>query len=237
MKRLLFAAVLAALSTAALAADLPALKVPAPTKTGLMFDCSVNSYCVGPTLGFHLTGLNSNLDVLGSGLSGSFGAGGMAIGAEGGFQLWNGSYFAAVTVGADYDMAQNTDVLGGSPLNKVLFMEKAKFGLNLASYFGFGSAASAAPTPSAGGPLSGFNIPAALINSMTSMYLVAGAAQRSGLGSGTLTGAGVQFLLASHVTAEAEYNHIDWSKAVNFGTIPGQLKTEDRLMAGGTYHF
>ena len=236
MKRYALAAVLAAFALPAIAADLPTLPRKAPV---LAFDCSLSTYCIGPTLSVRMTGLNSNIDVLGSGVAGSFGAGGMSIGADAGFQLWNGNYFIAGTLGADRDMVSNTNVIGGSPLDRWLILEKIKVGMNLAGAFGLAPGGTAQPSPSAGGPLLGMGItvPADLLKSLTSMYVVGGAAQRHGVGSGPLTGAGAQFLISAQVTAEMEYNHIDWSKAVNFGAIPGMLKTEDRMVVGATYHF
>lgn len=243
MKRLSTMVLAAAMCFGAMtasAADLMPV-APMPVKaSGLApfanFDCSTASYCVGPTIGVHMTGLNSKVDVLGGGLNGSLGAGGMAGGVEVGFQAWNGNYFIAGTIGADIDFNRSTNIAGDTPLSGTLVMEKLKVGMNLAGAFGLNQASVSSPAPSASGPLSNLLLPTDFLKSMTSMYLVIGSAQRSHIGSGMLTGAGMQVLLAANVTAEAEYNHIDWSKAVNFGSIPGDVKTEDRVMAGLTYH-
>ncbi len=209
------------------AADMPA---KAPASSALMFDCSKNSYCVGPYVGARLTGLNSNLDILGSGLGGSFGAGGMAIGGNAGFQLWNGNYFAAIEAAIDYDMTGPNGF--GS---RLLATEGVKLGMNLAGFFGLQQGAT--PAPSAGGPLSGISIPATLMSSLTSPYISTGAAQRFDE-TGTYFGAGLQFLIASQITADADYKHVMYDKSVMAnGVTPAVLDKEDRLTIGLNYHF
>lgn len=210
------------------AADLPVLP---PLKAPLLPStlCTTTS-CSGFYVGVDLTGMGSNLDILGSGLNGSVFAGGMMIGGHAGYQLWNGAYFAAVEAGCAYDMMQNLNAIGGTPNNRFLCMEKVKAGAQLAGLFGVGTGAQAVPSQ---GPIP-INIPALLQNSLMSPFVVLGAAERYSR-TGMVTGAGASFVLSSNISTTFEYNHINYNKG-NVTPV-ATLNTEDLVRASIDYHF
>lgn len=189
------------------------IKIPASARAAVLpppaEPCTVTQ-CSGLYVGVDLTGINSNLDILGSGLAGSFGAGGQMLGVHGGYQLWNGTYFAAVEAGCAYNLTQNFNAVGSDPSNKFLCTELIKGGFALSGLFGIGSGAAATPSQ---GPVP-INIPAALLNSLTSPYFIVGAAQRFSK-NGFVSGAGAEFVLAQGINVGAEYLHINYNAQVN----------------------
>lgn len=189
------------------------IKVPANARAAVFpppaDPCTVTQ-CSGLYVGVDLTGINSNLDILGSGIAGSFGAGGQMLGIHGGYQLWNGTWFAAAEVGCAYNLTQNFNALGTDPSNKFLCTELIKGGFALSGLFGIGSGAAATPSQ---GPVP-INIPAALLNSLTSPYFIVGAAQRFSK-NGFVSGAGAEFVLAQGINVGAEYLHINYNAQVN----------------------
>lgn len=233
MRVLVAGAILGATLSIASAADLPlkALSIPASK-----FSCGTTQTCIGPYAGIDFSGLNGNFTSFLPGASGAVSGGDMTLGVHGGFEYWNGTYFAAVEVGARYSMAQNLNAVGGLDQNRFTFLETVKLGANLAGVLGL--AQSGAPAnPSASGPVasSGFSVPANLLSMLTSAYIELGAAQRFSK-TGTVTGAGVQLLLASNWTADIDYKHITWGSNTMAGPAVS-LDTEDIATAGLSYHF
>jgi hypothetical protein len=177
--------------------------------------------CTGWYVGGHVEGLGSNADILGSGINGSLFAGGAGLGLHGGYQLWNGNFFAAAEIGGTYDVGGQTligDVAGVKPWS-VDYL--AKFGYGLQGFFSSGAA-----TPSQG-PVTIFqNLNAALI----SPYGIVGGRTRN-FGTGLVTGAGAEYTLGGGWNAYAEYLHVNYNQTVN-GLAPVSIGTENVVRAG-----
>ena len=214
------------------AADLT--KAP-PPPAKVQFSCGVTTTCIGPYVGVDVSGLNANFTSFLPGASGPVGGGDMTLGVHGGFQYWNGQYFAAFDVQARASMAQNLNAVGGTFNDRWTFFQTVKAGANLAQFFNIPQT-SAPANPSASGPVagSGFTIPANLLSMLTSAYLQFGAAERFSK-TGYFTGAGVQLLLSANWTADIDYKHIMWNGAQAGTTL--QLDTEDVAEIGFSYHF
>lgn len=196
MKKFLLAgAALLALATTSHAADMGVkpLLFKAPVVTCTQMSCS------GWFVSADLTGVGSNADIIGQGLSNSVFAGGGMIGGSFGYQFWNGTYFGAVEAGCSYD-ASSTFTLAG---NKRYFCNQTiKLGGALS-----GLIPTSAPTPSQG-PAS-ISIPSALENALIAPYVLVGAAERP-WGTGWDTGAGAQFIIASGWNLKLEYHYIKY---------------------------
>lgn len=221
-----------AMCATATAADLQAVKAaPVAAK----FDCGTTMTCIGPYVGIDFSGLNGNFTSLLPGASGNVSGGDMTAGAHGGFQYWNGKYFIAGEVQARASLAQNMSAVGGLNSDRWTFFETVKAGMNVAGLLGI-SGAGAQANPSASGPIasSGFTVPADFLNLLTSIYVQAGAAQRFNK-TGTVTGAGMQFLLAANWTVDLDYKHISWASAAAGPALT--LNTEDIAEIGFSYHF
>lgn len=208
------------------AADLP---VKALTLPRVASPCTVAA-CSGFYVGVDAAGLNSNLDIIGSGLAGSIGAGGMQLGVHAGYQAWNGPWFGAVEVGASYDMLKNIPAVGGSVSNRFLTTELVKVGGMLGALFGAPQPAQAAPSQ---GPVP-INVPSALANSLVSPYMILGAAQRFSK-TGFVSGAGMQFVVSQNVNASVDYLHIQYNHPQV--TPLETLDTENIMRASINYHF
>lgn len=179
------------------AADLPvtpkivkALASPTP--------CAAGS-CSGWYAGFGVLGDGSNADIVGNGINGSVFSTGGAIKAQGGYQVWSGSWFAAVDLSAGYEFTTNASASvpmaekGGS---RFIGLETIKLGYNF-----FPSTATATTTPSQSPvPLL---VPANLLAS-TTPYFRFGGMQRRGV-SEWVNGAGIQTVIAAGWTSDVSY--------------------------------
>lgn len=200
---------LCATSTAA-AADLTLKDQSVYPKTARMAAVSepVNTctlvMCSGFYVGVDLTGLGTNVD-LNNGASKLF-AGGTMLGGHAGYQLWNGTYFAAVEAGCAFETANNLNVTGSGGLrHKYLCTELVKLGAGLNGLFGASATPSTAPSQ---GPTP-INIPASIAHMLAAPYVTAGAAQRLGK-TGTAVGAGAEFILAQGWNLSLEYLRITY---------------------------
>lgn len=195
-KRSCFAfAVLAALLSPALAADIPTAKaVPFVS----VAPCVPQS-CSGFYAGFGVLGDGSNADILGNGINGSVFSTGGAIKIQGGYQLWNGAFFAAIEGGVGYEFTTNASA--GVPIvnkggSKFIGTELVKLGYNFFPQTGSAPAvASQSPVP--------LIVPANLLASSTP-YFVFGGMQRRGI-SEWVNGAGVQTVIASGWSTDVKY--------------------------------
>jgi hypothetical protein len=213
MKKILLATTL--LASPCYAVDMN--KPPAP-----MPSCTVQA-CTGFYVGGHIEGEGSNADILGSGINGSIFAGGAGLGAHGGFQFWNGNFFAAAEVGATYDVGSSTTVGTVAGVNQHWSVEElAKFGIGLNGLFNSGSA-----TPSQGPAAILQNLNAAMI----SPYGIVGGRTRS-FGTGLVSGAGVEYTLGGGWNAYAEYLHVNYNQTVSSGATPVSIGTENVVRAG-----
>lgn len=220
------AAVLAASLLPAAAADLPAK----PRLLASPAQCT-STACSGFYLGLDVTGMGSNLDVLGSGVRGSLFAGGMNLGGHVGYQVWNGALFGAAEVGCAYDVAQNVGAVGGNPTSRLLCTELVKLGGSLTGLLGGGLAG--APAAPSQGPVA-VNVPASLANALVSPYVTIGAAQRHQK-TGFAAGAGALFLVSANWNVSLEYLHINYNNAQVGPTTT--LDTENLVRIGLNYHF
>lgn len=192
-KRLSVLAVFAALSPAH-AADFPTKAVPALFST----PC-VPQNCSGFYAGFGVLGDGSNADILGNGINGSVFSAGGAIKVQGGYQLWNGAFYAAIEGGAGYEFTTNASA--GAPVvqkggSRFIGTELVKLGYN---FFPQGAAASTTPSQSPVPLL----VPANLLASSTP-YFVFGGMQRRGV-SQWVNGAGVDTVIASGWSTSLKY--------------------------------
>ena len=212
------------LPSAALAGDLnaPALPFKAPVSS----PCTLQG-CSGFYLGVGLSGTGTNADIVGNGVNGSVFAAGGIIDVHGGYQLWNGQYFAAFEggIGNQFQPSQPLSSLGAGSL---VGYEKIKLGLGLTGLFNQPSG-----TPASGQAPAAINIPASIAAALISPYLTTGAMQRNGV-SQWISGAGAEFLLASHWNLNLEYVYgAPVSKTSPFnGAPPLNLVT-----LGLNYHF
>jgi hypothetical protein len=188
------AIILALLSTPAMAADL-SVKAPLPVAR---MPCGAGD-CSGWYAGFGVLGDGTNVDIVGNGINGSVFAAGGAIQVHGGYQLWNGSWFAAIEGGAGYEFtrASATNLpIANNAGSKFIGTELVKLGYNF-----FPSAQSAVVVPSQSPiPL----VSPANFFAATTPYLVFGGMQRRGK-SLWVNGAGAETVIAAGWTSSAQY--------------------------------
>ncbi len=193
-KRLVLAALAASIAVPALAADMAVKAIPFASAT----PCTAGS-CSGWYAGFGVMGDGSNADIIGSGVNGSVFAGGGAIKVQGGYQLWNGAFFAAIEGALGYEFTTATSAnlpVVNNHGSKFVGMELVKLGYNF-----FPNAGSALTTPSQS-PIP-LTVPANLLAS-TTPFFVFGGLQRRGI-SEWVNGAGVETVIAAGWTSEAKY--------------------------------
>lgn len=185
-----------ALLSSAHAADLaPITKAPAFAAT----PCIPGS-CSGWYADFGIMGDGTNADIIGGGLNNSLFQSGGAILGGGGYQMWNGSWFAAIEANAGYEFSQNTVLNQGG--SKFVGQELIKLGYN---FFPSSAAATTAPSQA---PVA-LTTPANLL-AATTPYLAFGGMQRRGQ-SLWVNGAGVETIVSS-----------GWSSAVEYLYAPSQ---------------
>lgn len=194
----------------------PVFPIKAPASTG----CTLTS-CSGGYVGFGLAGSGTSLDILGSGINQSIFGAGMDLNVHAGYQLWNGTYFAAIEAGIGNEFLPNQplNTLGGQSITGY---EKVKLGMGLAGLF---SPVTAPATPSQGP--TPINIPASIAGALMTPYIEFGAQQRKGFSQLT-TGAGAMFLLASHWNLDLDYT---------YASAQTSLPSENKVTIGLDYHF
>lgn len=178
----------------ALAADLPAVIAKAPAKA----PCAAGA-CSGWYAGFGVLGDGTNADIVGNGVNGSVFAAGGAIKAQGGYQLWADSWFAAIDISAGYEFTTNASAstpATGVRGSRFVGMETIKLGYN------FFPSSAAAPTVAGQSPTV-LTVPANLLAS-TTPYFRFGGMQRRGQ-SQWVNGAGIQTVIAAGWTTDISY--------------------------------
>jgi|SRR5882757_2242788 len=219
MRKLYLALLASTLATPAFAADLPVkAKSFLPTIT-----CTVTS-CSGWYVGVDLTGIGSNADIIGQGLGGSVFAGGGMVGVSGGYQLWNGTYFAAFEVGCSYDASTITTL---AATQRYFCNQTVKLGGALSNIISL-----AQPTPSQGGQAVG--VPSSLASALLAPYVLVGSAERS-WGTAWDTGAGAQFIIAAGWNLKLEYHYLNYGQSAAVQTGIGVIstgKTENLIRLG-----
>lgn len=190
---------------AATAADLPT-KAPAASPAG----CTI-TYCVGAYVGADLSGVATNVNVFGNGLSGSLNAGGTILGVHAGYRAWNGTIYLAGEVGCGADVSGGTTGIGSSFSNRWDCMELVKIGGSISSLLG--------STP--------ITFPQALQPYLMSLYGITGGKQRMG-STGIVGGAGAEFVIAPKATINLEYLNVSYSGA-GATDVPGIAATDENL--------
>ena len=176
-----------------------------PVKSGIMsvsppsVGCVPQS-CSGWYAGFGILGDGSNQEVEAGGIDGRVFSTGGALKLQGGYQLWNGQWFAAIEAGVGYEFTTNASGAAIVPRSNSRFIgtELVKLGYNF-----FPS--TAASTPVAGQSPVALTVPANLLASSTP-YLTMGGMQRRGI-SEWVTGVGVQTIIASGWATDVKYLH------------------------------
>lgn len=196
------------------AADIP---YKAPTLRVASSPCTLQQ-CSGFYVGVNIIGAGTNADILGNGINGSVFSGGGAIGLTGGYQLWNGNFFAAAEVFGDYDAGVNPM---GASKGRYIFGEMAKFGLGLNNVF------SNQPTPSQG-PIT---IPSALAGSLLSPYVQVGAVERP-WGTAWATGAGADFTLGGGWNLDLSYIYANYQKTTATTPVIVTIPNENLIKLG-----
>src|SRR6266852_5887337 len=185
MKKLSILA-LSLICSPALAADLPVKATPYLSAT----PCAAGS-CSGWYAGFGILGDGTNVDVIGNGINGSVFAAGGAIKVHGGYQFWNGNWFAAIEGGVGYEFTRASS--SNLPItnnfgSKFIGTELIKLGYNF-----FPSTQSAVVVPSQSPiPL----VSPANFFAATTPYMVFGGMQRRGK-SLWVNGAGAETIIAA----------------------------------------
>ena len=198
-RSIILGAAFAAFAMPALAAD---LAVKAQPRIVGAFDAPasgcVPQSCSGWYAGFGILGDGSNADVIGNGINGSVFSTGGAIKVQGGYQLWNGQWFAAIDGSVGYEFTTNASA--GAVFNgggsRFIGTELVKLGYNF-----FPSTAAAVPV-NGQSPVP-ITVPANLLASSTP-YLTFGGMQRRGLNQ-WVNGAGIQTVVAAGWSTDVKY--------------------------------
>lgn len=189
------------LAATSFAADLPT-KAPVAAPS-----CTI-SQCSGWYAGVALAGVMTNVDVIGQGVNNSILAGGAIGDLHAGYQIWNGTFFAAIEGAVGMKSAPQGSDQNGEAFGMVL----GKFGLAFAGILGNPTAPST-PTQS---PFS-ITLPAGL--QLLSPYIAVGQ-KWQGKQQQQVTGVGTEFLLMAGYNLSLEYLYGPPSKQ---GVQPDQI--------------
>lgn len=204
MRRIGLGLFLGLLPLSALAAD---LTVKAPTLRSSSY-CTVQS-CTGFLFGGNLAQAGGNFDIVGTGLTG-LAQNGLGLGAQGGYEFWNGGIYAAIIGDIDTDMVLNGQSIVGTPTNfknRLTYGVTARLGYSLAGVFGSATTGTATPT-----------LPQALLASLMTPYISAGEVSRHGQAA-LRSGAGIEALIATNWTINVDYYHYSYDQGGSAGTI------------------
>jgi opacity protein-like surface antigen len=219
MKKLLLASALL-LPFAAQAADLPPV-YKAPVTSAVYGSPCTTAYCTGFYAGVQLDGNGTNADILGSGLDGSVFAGGAVLGAQAGWQYWNGTMFFGVEAGIGDQVNAGTSINSvGSNETGYLAYQELQAGGTLSGLFG-------------GSPA--INVPTALSTDLIALYAAVGVAERP-FATGWETGAGAKFTFpqTTHVLLDIGYRYINYGTAQT-GAI--SFNSENLIRVALSYKF
>lgn len=212
MRKYLLAAIAALLCAPALAADLPVKARPAPA----LFSATACSTagCTGWHVGFDVVNSGTGINVLNLG---SLNANGTFLGIDGGYQYYDGKYWAGADVLVSYNLASSGNVGG---LSNLFAVESVSLGGDLFGFFGL------AP-PQMSGFLSTITagIPTADI----------GACQH-GKASGYCAGATLHYLLPG-TPLELKLRYINAQYGTTSISPIATVNNENMVLFGGSYHF
>lgn len=177
--------------------------------------CDLNG-CSGFYLGAQVSGSGTGVNVLNLG---ELNAGGTYMGANSGYQFFNGTYWLGAGAKLEYAIAAPpTAVVGGSFSNKLFAFEGIEFGGNLASMFGI------AP----------INLPGFLATAVPTIKV--GACQNGNNLKGYCTGAAAHFFIPnSRWTIDAEYLNVQYGLTSTAPNVTANV--ENRGSLGFAYHF
>lgn len=192
MKKIILAIVASLVATSAFAADMPPKKIVLKTANV----CTALD-CTGLYVGFNFAGTITNANVIGNGINGSLNGGGSSFGIDAGYQFWNGTWFFGPEVVADFTVAGTSAMPGYSP-PKWFTGEFIKVGAPLSTFFG----------PQT--PVSTNGLPALLVNSIMSPYILVGSVQRT-WGAGIAAGAGLTFNITNNWFADFKYVNVQYT--------------------------
>jgi hypothetical protein len=202
-------AILLGLASPSSAADVSPMAVKAPVYTRST-PCTVTS-CTGFFVGANIANAGGNFDIVGTGLTG-LAQNGLGIGGQVGYEFWNGQWYAAILADLDTDMSLNAQTTVGVPTNfrdRLTYGVKARLGYSLASAFGAATTGSAAPT-----------LPQQFLASLMTPYIVVGEEWRHSQPA-LVSGAGVEALLATNVTLNADILHYSYNQGGTSGNVAG----------------
>lgn len=183
----------------------PVLKAPAYQA----MPCTIAS-CTGWFVGANISNTGGNLDVIGTGLTG-IASNGFGLGVQGGYEFWNGQWYAAILADFSYDASLNANVAGVTPSwrDRLTYGGKVRLGYSLASMFGAATTGLATPT-----------LPQQLANSLMTPYVTLGESWRH-MQPALVSGAGVEALLATNITLDAEYLRYTYNQGGTAGNVVG----------------
>lgn len=197
-RSILALAALAALSSHAFAAD-----VSFPVKAPLLpVSTCVAGACSGFYAGFGVLGDGSNVDIVANGVNGSVFSTGGVLKVQGGYQFWNGSWFAALDASLGYEYTSKVSaglpIVAGVGGSRIVGTELVKLGYNFLP----GTANAITPPSQSPVPLM---VPANLLASSTP-YFTFGGLQRRGKNE-WVSGVGVQTVIAAGWSTDLKYLH------------------------------
>lgn len=176
----------------------PVLKAPLIQTT----PCTVTS-CTGLVFGANIANAGGNFDVVGTGLSG-LASNGVGMGGQFGYEFWNGQLYAAILAVVDYDISLKAPGSGIS--DKFTWGAVGRVGYSLASAFGAATTAGSTPT-----------LPQQFTQSLMTPYLNVGEVRRHNQPA-LVSGAGVEALIATNWTLNADYFHYTYNQGGSAGT-------------------
>jgi hypothetical protein len=222
MRKFLLASVALFSFTTAYAADIP-VKAPVVPPPALSTTACTPEHCTGLYMGFNVSGVATNANVLANGINGSVAGGGESIGGQGGFQFWNGTWFFGGEVFGDYTVG-GSPIIAGANKPTYLFGEVVKVGTPLSTFFG-----SVAPANTSG-------LPALLTANTISPYIFTGACERS-WATGICSGAGVTFAIdQQHWFLDARYINIQYTGSDSVNAVQS-ISQENLIQLGLNYKF
>ena len=182
----------------------PPIVAKAPTYNSYLpasTPCTPTS-CSGFYVGAFMAGNGTNADIVGNGINGSVFAGGGIPGIDVGYQLANGTYFAAAEAAIGYQVSVATGVnsttgSAGGNESGIFAQEIFKVGGSLGSLLGTQN------------PI---NVPSQLQAALISPYVLVGAVERP-WANGWATGAGATFDLAPQMFLDIRYEYINYGVA------------------------
>lgn len=207
-------------SQVASAADF--VPVKAPPKQPV---CTVTT-CTGLFVGGFVANAGGNLDVIGTGLTG-LAQNGLGFGGQGGYEFFANNIYAAFYVDIQDDMNLNAPP-GTSFSSRLTYGVGGRLGYSLASSFGAATTGTTAPT-----------LPQQFLASLMTPYINVWEGKRHGQ-LALRSGAGIEALLSTNVTLNADYFHYSYNQGGTAGTLAGlpvKLTDDNEFRLSVNRHF